>query len=65
MRYVLDHWPEVLFVALMIVGGISAGFVPVSPVLRFALIPVGWVAGFAVWIAVVTAVFWLRSRKSS
>ena len=53
MRYLLDHWPELLLWALILAGCWTAVQLPVSLWARISLIPVGVFAGFAAWFAIV------------
>jgi hypothetical protein len=64
MRYVLDHWPEFVLMALFMVGGTGALFLPVSFWLRIVLIPVGWALGFAAWAGIVVVACWIYSVQN-
>jgi hypothetical protein len=65
MRYVIDHWPEFLFTALVIIGGVMPVFLPGNPWMRIALIPVGWALGVAAWAGIVFFACWAFPPKSS
>jgi hypothetical protein len=52
-RYIRDHWPEFLFVLLMIIGGALPLLLSAALWIRIALIPIGWLAAFGVFAALI------------
>jgi hypothetical protein len=65
MRYVIDHWPEFLLMALVFTFGWLPLALPISIWLRLALVPVGCLAAFALWAGILAVVCWLFPPKSS
>ena len=66
MRFIDDHWPEFLLLALYAAGGSAVMFLPLNIWLRLALVPVGVAAGFALWAAFATLLICLLwPRKSN
>jgi hypothetical protein len=64
LRRALGHWPESLLILLFLVGGNIPFVLLIALWIRIALIPVGWVAAFGVWIAIIFFACWLYSKKS-